>query len=85
MQYFTIDLGPKELFSLKNFTFEIQNNGSADLSVDTISPSSKDISLISTSLPFYIIQNKAYTVNGYLKVLYQGDISGNYYIDFGVS
>ena len=85
MQEFTIDLGPKEVFTLKNFSFNVQNTGSADLSVNSVHVSSNDITLLSTSVPFQIIQNSSYSPNGYLKILYQGDTTAKYHIDFNVS
>lgn len=85
MQEFNIDLGIKEIFSLKNFSFDIYNNGSADLQVNSIIASSPDIILVAASIPIQIIQNTSFTPSGYLKILYQGDQTNVYYIDFHVS
>jgi hypothetical protein len=52
MQEFNLDIGQMNLYTLKNFSFEILNSGSADMQVDSIKTSSDNISLIYTNTPF---------------------------------
>jgi hypothetical protein len=85
MQEFNIDIGQMNLFTLKNFSFEIQNNGSADIQVDNINVSSNNISLLFTKTPFYILQNTSFTASGYLKIIHYGDSTRYDYIDLNVS
>lgn len=85
MQEFNIDLGTKEIYSLKNQGFDIFNNGSADLQVDSIKLSSNNIIMTYTKTPFNIIMSKSYTLSGYLKIVLFGDSTGIDYIECDVS
>lgn len=82
---FNIDIGLKELQTFKNFTFDIVNNGSADLQVDEIIISSDNIQLPYIATPFIIIQNSTYPLSGYIKILNNGNSFHNDYIDFNIS
>jgi hypothetical protein len=64
MLEFNIDIGLKELWSLKNFSFDIINNGSADLQINDIIVSSNNIQIPYIATPFIIMQNVAYTLSG---------------------
>jgi hypothetical protein len=85
MLEFNINLESKEVYTLKNFSFDIHNNGSADLQIDDIRTSSNNVSTIYTKTPFIIPQNKFYTLSGYLKIINIGDSTGNDYIECDVS
>ncbi len=85
MQEFNVDLGTKEIYSLKNQSFDIANNGSADLSVDSINLSSDNIVMTFTKTPFQIIQNMTYSLSGYLKILTFEDSTAVDYIECDVS
>lgn len=85
MLEFNIDIGLKELWSLKNFSFDIINNGSADLQINDIIVSSNNIQIPYIATPFIIMQNVAYTLSGQIKILNNGKSYKNDYIDFIVS
>lgn len=85
MLEFNINLGTKEIYSLKNQSFDIHNNGSADLQIDSIRLSSSNVVMLYTKTPFLILQNKFYTLNGYLKIITFDDSTGVDYIECDVS
>lgn len=85
MENFDIDIGSRELYSLKNFSFDIINNGSADLQIDSITVSSTNVELPYINTPFIIMQNTTYTIFGYIKILNAAISNRVDYIDFNVS
>jgi len=85
MNEFNINLGLKELYTLKNFSFDIINTGSADLQVDDITTSSENVQLSYIKTPFIIMIDTTYSIFGYLKILNNGISNNNDYIDFNVS
>jgi len=85
MVNFDIDIGSRELYSLKNFNFDIINNGSADLQVDSIAASSINIELPYINTPFIVMQNTRYTIFGYIKIINRSISHHIDYIDFNVS
>lgn len=85
MQEYDIELGEKELYTLKNQSFNINNVGSADLQVDNIKLSSDNIDILYTTTPFYIIQNNSFNFSGYLKIINFNDSTRIDYIECDVS
>ena len=85
MVEFEIELGLKELYTLKNFSFDIINSGSADLNILDITTSSPNVQLTYIKTPFVIMLSTSYTINGYLKILNTGNSIKNDYIEFSVS
>jgi hypothetical protein len=84
MQEYDVNLGIKELYTLKNFNFDIINQGSADLNVTDITTTSNiDINYIST--PFTIVQDTSFNMIGYVKIVNVGDSYREDHIDFNVS
>ena len=51
---FEIELGLKELYTLKNFSFDINNTGSADLNIIDVTTSSNNIQMGYIKTPFVI-------------------------------
>lgn len=85
MENFDIDIGSRELYSLKNFNFDIINSGSADLQVDSIVTSSINIELPYINTPFIVMKNTRYTIFGYIKIINRSLSNRLDYIDFNVS
>ena len=85
MEYFDVDIGLRELYSLKNFNFDIINNGSADIDINRISTSSENIEIPFINLPFTIMQNSTYSMYGYIKILNNDKSFHNDYIDLDIS
>jgi hypothetical protein len=68
MVIFSVDIGVKELYTLKSFNFYINNIGSADLKVNSISISSNlTVDFIST--PFIIVKDSSYNFSGTIKIV----------------
>lgn len=84
MNEYSVELGIKELYTLKNFSFDIINQGSADLQVDDIT-STENISLDYINTPFTIVKDTSYNMRGYIKIINIGDSINNDYIDLNVS
>ena len=84
MEEYSVELGIKELYTLKNFSFDIINQGSADLQVDDIT-STDNIQLEYINTPFTIVKDTSQSVKGYIKVINIGDSINNDYIDLNVS
>lgn len=79
-----INIGLKELYTLKNFSFDIHNSGTADLNILSVTYSD-NIKMSNVSTPFSIIKDTSYTVNGYIKIVNVNNSIGNDYIDYYVS
>jgi hypothetical protein len=84
MQEYNVNLGIKELYTLKSFNFDIINQGSTDLNVTDITTTPNiDIDYIST--PFTIVQDTSFNMTGYIKIINIGDSYKKDCIDFSVS
>lgn len=84
MQEQDVDLGIKELYTLKNFNFNIINQGNADLNITDITTTLNiDINYINT--PFTIVQDTSFNMIGYIKIINVGDSYRKDYIDFNVA
>ena len=84
MKLFYVDIGIKELYTLKNFSFDIVNSGSADITVLNVT-TTENIKMDFISTPFSIIKDSVYNINGYIKIVNINEVTNVEYIDFYVS
>jgi hypothetical protein len=84
MNEYNVELGIKELYTLKNFSFDIINQGTADLQIDEVT-ATDNLKLEYVNTPFTIVKDTSYNMNGYIKVINIGDSVGKDYIDLNVS
>ncbi len=85
MQNFNVELGNKELYTAKNFSFDLVNIGSADLNIENITLSNKNIKMIFTKTPMTVLKNKSFTFVGYLNIVEFGDSTNVDYMDLDIS
>jgi len=84
MNEYSVELGIKELYTLKNFGFDIINQGTADLQIDDIT-STDNLNIEYINTPFTIVKDTSYNLKGYIKIINIGNSINKDYIDLTVS